>query len=429
MERYVIFFEENMLKWAPVVLAMALLMGVITEFIVKRTLKKGQFQSAKNNKTAGLHIISVILSALVAVFSLVVTTALICGVLISRGVPTKSSAEAADEVIMDRYDMYMTNEVSNALDGVMSIEKVYWLNDNDLIAPKPDASRFGTTTDPSSLQWLLDEASALLGETDFLFSTDVKIAPGTQIMYYLDETIFAISWLEMKDTCYYTYGEVKIAHPSQFRRFLAGGTYGSDKQFTTTQMANDVNAVLASSGDFYKFRNLGIIVYDGEVKRVNSREVDTCFIDDKGDLIFSYRGQLGTVKEAQKFVDENNIRFSIAFGPALIDNGQLCKLPSSYPCGEIYETYARAGLCQMGPLHYLIVTTNREENNYSQKMPTIPQFARRLQETGCIKAYTLDGGQTGVIAMNGIMRNPKQYGSQRKISDIFYFATALPDGE
>jgi exopolysaccharide biosynthesis protein len=83
----------------------------------------------------------------------------------------------------------------------------------------------------------------------------------------------------------------------------------------------------------------------------------------------------------------------------------------------------------MGPLHYLIVTTNREENNYSQRMPTIPQFARRLQETGCIKAYTLDGGQTGVIAMNGIMMNPKQYGSQRKISDIFYFATALPDGE
>ena len=34
MERYVIFFEENMLKWAPVVLVMALVMGVITEFIV-----------------------------------------------------------------------------------------------------------------------------------------------------------------------------------------------------------------------------------------------------------------------------------------------------------------------------------------------------------------------------------------------------------
>jgi hypothetical protein len=25
--------------------------------------------------------------------------------------------------------------------------------------------------------------------------------------------------------------------------------------------------------------------------------------------------------------------------------------------------------------------------------------------------------------------NPAQYGAQRSISDIFYFATALPDGE
>lgn len=429
MEQYVIYFEENMLHWAPIVLAVALLVGVITEFIIRKTLKKGQFQAAKHNKTAGLHIISGVLSILVAMFSLVVPAALLFCLVIGTGVPTKNTTDASDEVIMDRYDMFMTNEVSNALDGVFSIEKVYWLNDADLVAPKPDASRYGSTDDPTSLQWLLDEAKVLLGEDQFLFHTGIKIAPGTKIHYYLDETIFAISWLEMKDTCYYTYGEVKIAHPSQFRRFLAGGVYGSEKQFTTSQMASDVNAVLASSGDFYKFRNLGIIVHDGEVKRVNSRDVDTCFIDDKGDLIFSYRGQLGTVKEAQKFVDDNHIRFSIAFGPALIDNGQLCKLPPSYPCGEIYETYARAGLCQMGPLHYLVVTANREKDNYAQKMPTIPQFAARLAETGCIKAYTLDGGQTGVIAMDGKMMNPAQYGAQRKISDIFYFATALPDGE
>lgn len=429
MERYVIYFEENMLRWAPVVLIVALLMGMITEFIVRRTLKKGQFQAAKNNKTAGLHIISGILITFVAVFSLVATTVMLGCLFIGTGVPSKNTTEAPDEVIMDRYDMLVTNEVSNALEGVLSIEKVYWLNDANLIAPKPNASRYGSTDDPTSLQWLLDEAKALLGEDQFLFHTGIQIAPGTKINYYLDETIFAISWLEFKDTCYYTYGEVKIAHASQFRRFLAGGVYGSEKQFTTSQMANDVNAVLASSGDFYKFRNLGIIVHNGEVKRVNSREVDTCFIDDKGDLIFSYRGQLSTVKEAQKFVDENNIRFSIAFGPALIDNGQLCKLPSSYPCGEIYETYARAGLCQMGPLHYLVVTANREKDNYAQKMPTIPKFAQRLLETGCVKAYTLDGGQTGVIALGGQMMNPAQYGAQRKISDIFYFATALPDGE
>ena len=44
-------------------------------------------------------------------------------------------------------------------------------------------------------------------------------------------------------------------------------------------------------------------------------------------------------------------------------------------------------------------------------------------------AYTLDGGQTAVIAMNDKLINNVMKGHQRNISDIFYFATAVPDGE
>ena len=42
--------------------------------------------------------------------------------------------------------------------------------------------------------------------------------------------------------------------------------------------------------------------------------------------------------------------------------------------------------------------------------------------------YTLDGGQTAVIAMNDKLINSVLFGFQRKISDIIYFATAVPDG-
>lgn len=383
----------------------------------------------KSSKGVGKWIVAVlkvITTLAVSVVSVILTVSLLELVLLGTGVPSKSSADAPDRTIMDSYDMYMTNQVSNALDGVLAIEKVYWLNDHDLIAPEPNPNGFGKTTDPASLQWLLDEASELLGIEEFVFSTDIKTIPGSEINYYLDETIFAITWRESIKNCAYTFAEVKIAHPSQFRRFLAGGTYGSDKQFVTTQMASDVNAVLASSGDFYKFRNYGTIVYDGVVKRINSSQVDTCFIDDKGDLIFTYRGEITTMDAAQRFVDENNIRFSIAFGPVLIDNGIRCE-PNSYPIGEINDPYARAGLGQIGELHYLVVTANRWQINNSTA--TIHDFAKVMQDKKCWKAYTLDGGQTGVIAMDGKMMNPAQYGAQRSISDIFYFATALPDGE
>ena len=61
-------------------------------------------------------------------------------------------------------------------------------------------------------------------------------------------------------------------------------------------------------------------------------------------------------------------------------------------------------------------------------MPTISQFADRMIAFGCEKAYALDGGQTGTIVTNDKLMNHPDYGTQRTVSDIIYFATALPDG-
>ena len=339
----------------------------------------------------------------------------------------RNTAESsADAALMDRFDMYMTNEISNALDGVLSVEKTYWLSDSDLVAPEPSQDNYGTADDATSLQWLLDEAAELLDGQDTLFTTETPVWDQSDVMYYLDETIFAVTWKQMIDGCIYTFSEVKIAHPSQLRRFLAGGEYGSDKQYVTTEMAASVNAVVASSGDFYKHRRAGIIVYDGVVQRVdNSAYVDTCFIDDKGDMHFVYRGEITDMETAQKYVDENNIRFSIAFGPVFVDNGQRVE-PWEYALGEVNDPFPRAALCQRGELHYIVVVCNREAG--WNTMQTIHSFADRVDDLGCDKVYTLDGGQTAVIAMNDQLINAVHFGTQRQISDIFYFATALPGG-
>ena len=61
-------------------------------------------------------------------------------------------------------------------------------------------------------------------------------------------------------------------------------------------------------------------------------------------------------------------------------------------------------------------------------MPDIGQFTALLLKTGCRQAYNLDGGQTATAVMDGQVINNVNYGSQRKISDIFYFATAKPSG-
>ena len=426
MEESIFTVQGTQTFWICLVLMIAALVAAAD--IAAKIFTQKPAESVGKRFQAVIRVAHAVLGTVAVAFSAVMTVLLLGNIMTGTGVPTKVASASANMAMVDRYDMYMTNQIAGALDGILAIDKVYWLNDDDLIAPKPKDSCYGSTDDPASLQWLLDEASEKLDVEDFVFDTGITIYEGSEINYYLDETIFAITWQEVVDYGIYTYAEVKIAHPSQFRRFLAGGTYGADKQFFTTQMASDVNAVLASAGDFYKFRNFGTIVYEGEVKRVNNQYAHNCFIDDQGDLIFTYQGELNTLEEAQRFVDEHNIRFSIAFGPVLVDNGVRCE-PRDYVMGEVNEDYPRAGLCQMGKLHYLVVTVGREEGAFHLHVPNIHDFAERLAATGCQKAYTLDGGQTATIAMGGEMVNPTQYGSQRLISDIFYFATALPEGE
>ena len=362
----------------------------------------------------------------VAVVSLAASVVILANMMLSVGNGNGSTVGGITGAsIMDRFDMFMTNQVSNALEGVLNIEKVYWLSDADLVAPKPKQENFGEASSAEELEWLLEAAAPLLDGQELVFSADRPIWDGDKIYYYFDETILVLTWKEQKDNCTYTFSEVKIAHPSQFRRFLADGEFGSAKQYITTEMAQSVNAVVASSGDFYKHRYYGIVVHEREIKRSELALVETCYINDDGDLLFSHKGQFASEAEAQEFVDANNIRFSLAFGPILIENG-VNVAPGGYLLGEIDGNYSRMALCQKDDLHYVMVNATAEFEY--QRRPTIWEFTRNLEPLGCSMAYALDGGQTTVITMQGETINHVDYGFQRQISDIIYFATALPDG-
>lgn len=371
-------------------------------------------------------VIKGILTALAAVVCLMLTAALLVWGLLHVGTPGSAvQAEAADAAIMDQYDKYMTNRMSHALEGVMAIDRVYWLNDGDQIAPEPDQSRFGAVKDPAQMQAVLEAAGKLLDGQQTLFNTGTQIFPGSQITYYLDDTIFCVTWRQAIGTAVYTFSEVKIAHASQFRRFLADGEYGSDKQYYGTQMAAAVNAVTAANGDFYKNRPYGTVIYNGEIFRTGST-LDVCCVNEAGELVFVHRGELKGQAAWEQFVEENGIRFCLAFGPILVeDSRNVC--PENYPLGEVKEAYSRAGLGTLGDLHYLVVTAGFEEGY--RRMPTMAEFAARMQSFGCVQAYALDGGQTGTIVTNDQLMNRPDHGTQRTVSDIIYFATAIPEGE
>ena len=329
----------------------------------------------------------------------------------------------ADSEIMACFDALVSSSASEALDAVRNTSRVFKINENAEIAPMPDASCYGETKDLSSLQWLLDSAAELLCGQDTVFRTDIELAPGSKITYYLDESIMVITWRQILDDYVYTFSEVKVSHPSQFRRHFAENKYNSDYTHPTSRMAGMVNAVMASSADFYRARNQGIVVYEGKVEQdCYSHKIDTCFIDKNGDLILVPAGTLQGQDEIQQFVDTHNINSSIAFGPILIDNGVRCE-PTQYYLGEVKDKYPRAALCQIDSLHYVVVMANGYDGHFNT--PTIHMFTDQIEKLGCKNAYTLDGGKTGTISMRGTNMNPLRH-KERWVSDIIYFATAIP---
>ena len=161
------------------------------------------------------------------------------------------------------------------------------------------------------------------------------------------------------------------------------------------------------------------IWFTTEVKMAGNTYLDTCYVDAKGDLILKDYGPLYRKADVEAFVKENDIRFSLAFGPILVENGRVV-VKDEYALGEAEDCFSRAALCQIGPLHYMLVTANRRGQYMTQ-------FASHLKEMGVDKAYALDGGQTATIVTGDKLMNPVDYGGERETSDIIYFATAVPE--
>lgn len=385
-----------------------------------------QEKNPDRNPGSGMKVIRVMTTIVGTLFSLCLIAVFCYNFILSSGTKeTVSQEKAAPVTIMDKFDMYVTNAIADALDGVLAIEKVYWLSDHDLVAPEPNPAGYGEVRSYEELVPILKKAEKLLAGQTLAFTPDRPVWDGDTIHYYYDETILVIAWKEIVNECVYTVAEVKVAHPSQFRRFLAGGEFGSDKQYRTTEMAASVNAVVASSGDFYAYRKYGAVVYESTLRRFEGENVDTCYITEDGDLLFTYRNQLKTEAEAEKFIKDNKVRFSLAFGPVLVDGGEI-KVPADYILGEVNGTYSRAAICQWDKLHYLIVNTSQEQSYWHRHK--VRAFAEFIRDLGCNTAYALDGGQTTAIVMNDELVTLPDYQTQRRISDIIYFATALPNG-
>ena len=318
-----------------------------------------------------------------------------------------------------------SNIKSEVLSELTYIPKVYSIEENAVLGPKPDADCYGFTEDPMEIVKLVEDNPKLTGDKKCFFDPNAGFG-NIGFQYYCDETILCYSWREFCNGHACTFSEVYISDPSQFRRKLSQDTFGSPIQKYASELSKETNAVIAMNGDFYKFRAEGVTVYQRNLYRFNPHALELCHINSNGDLLFTYAGELPDKESAEQYIKDNDVLFTLAFGPVLIANGEPHESANNYLLGQVTERYSRSVLARGEPCHYLLMTIN-----HGSGLPTttVTETREIMMQKGVRDAYVLDGGQTAEIIMQHKVLNYVDFGSERAVSDILYFVTALPEEE
>ena len=317
----------------------------------------------------------------------------------------------------------------------------YTIPEDALVAPLPVYDNYGAleVENAADLMPVIQRArdSGLLGEDEIVaFNPEANFYHGyhsRNIEYYLDDTIMVILWKENIEGKCCSFAEVKIADASQFRRKLAGDTYDYPHEYFASELGEEVNAVVTMNADYYHPRKYGIVIWNRELQRFGTESVingcsqynvvDTLYITSSGDFLYHRQGEETTPEDVMDFARDKDVLFSLAFGPVLVLDGEAVEC-RWYPMGEVHEGYSRAGIGQMGERHYLYMSLN---HGNQEARWTVNQFAQHFAEKPVQTAYCLDGGQTGEIYFCGSVYNYMDFGVERKVSDIIYFATAIPN--
>jgi exopolysaccharide biosynthesis protein len=219
---------------------------------------------------------------------------------------------------------------------------------------------------------------------------------------------------------------VEIASPTQLRTAYFGKSVKSDSQDKISRLAPKMNAVIAINGDNYAQEKAkhSFIVRMGEVRQQKlNKTKDILIIDENGDF-HTFINSVG----ADTFEKDtgHTIVNAFMFGPALVKEGEIVSLKREYgfnPDG----TQPRAAIGQLDHLSYVLVIADNATGS-DKKGVSHQDLAKFMLELGCREAYNLDGGNSAILFYNGKMLNNKM-GQERDVTDMIYFATAVPPEE
>jgi len=277
----------------------------------------------------------------------------------------------------------------------------------DVSAYEAEHAAAGTTSDGSSGTSSGDPAGVVT-DTGYT-SDDTSIGLETVTTGSGDDTV----------TAYVAH--VALDDATQLRSAFAQDQFGENITEDTSDIAADHDAILAVNGDYYGFRDTGIVIRNGVVYRnVPAREGLAFYTDGRVEVYDE------TATTADALVDDG-VWNTLSFGPAVVEDGQVVdgiedvEIDTNFGNHSIQGEQPRTAIGVDADGNLVIAVVDGRDTGYSRGV-TMTELAQLMIDQGAVTAYNLDGGGSSTLYFDGEVVNQPSNGGERGTSDILYVA-------
>jgi len=272
-------------------------------------------------------------------------------------------------------------------------------------------------------RYLIERVEKTVVTTNESTSTQVGEVTSDEWNYSSDTTNISIKQVTTgsgKDTITYYVADVNLTGDTSLKTALAKNEFGRNIIEATSTIAENNNAIFAINGDYYGFREDGVVIKNGVVYRDDPARVGLALYNNG--TIKSYDEKTVSSQE----LIASGVTNTLSFGPVLINNGVIISdfksvtVDSNFGNRSIQSSNPRTGIGMISANHYVFVVVDGRSEGYSKGM-TLTEFADVFKELGCTEAYNLDGGGSSTMYFMGrVVNNPLGKDGERAISDIVY---------
>ena len=224
------------------------------------------------------------------------------------------------------------------------------------------------------------------------------------------------------ETVTYYVADVVVSDATILRSAFANDEFGTNIIATTSEIADQANAVLAINGDYYGFRTTGIVIRNGVVFRDSGARQGLAIYQDGTMRLYDE-----TTTSAAQLVKEG-VWNTLSFGPGLVSDGKVIsgidqvEIDTNFGNHSVQGQQPRTGIGMISANHFVFVAVDGRSSGYSRGV-TMTEFATIFTGLGAQVAYNLDGGGSTTMVFNGtLVNNPLGKGTERGTSDIIYVA-------